>query len=97
MVWSAGSVSTGALFTSITITWNVFVAPRLGEPLSKTRTVTGFVLGPCASPGVQVIPPPEETVRPGGPETSAKLSVLAGTSESVAVAFTLSVVSSAMV
>ena len=63
MVWSAGSVSTGALFTSVTITWNVFVAPRLGEPLSKTRTVTGFVLG-CAGVRDEAIDPAMRLLAP---------------------------------
>src|SRR5438046_6564430 len=79
------------------MTRKLLVALKLGEPLSKTRTVTVFVLGPCASVGVQAIAPAEETVRPVGPDTSAKVSVLAGRSESVAVAFTLSAVCSAMV
>src|SRR5213592_4280009 len=93
----AGSVSTGGVFTSVTITWKLLVALKLGEPLSKTRTVTVFVLGPCASLGVHVIAPAEDTVRPVGPDTKAKLSVLAGRSESVAVALTLSAVCSPMV
>src|SRR5438046_4196004 len=78
------------------MTRKLLVALKLGEPLSKTRTVTVFVLGPCASVGVQAIAPAEETVRPVGPDTSAKVSVLAGRSESVAVAFTLSAVCSAI-
>src|SRR2546427_10977906 len=69
----------------------------LGVPLSKTRTVTVFVLGPCASVGVQAMAPAEETVRPVGPDTNAKVSVLAGRSESVAVAVQLSAGCSAMV
>src|SRR6266540_858735 len=72
--------STGAVFTSVTITWKLLVALKLGEPLSKTRTVTVFVLGPCASVGVQAMAPLAETVKPVGPDTKAKLSVLAGTS-----------------
>src|SRR2546422_9815849 len=76
---------------------NLLVALRLGEPLSETRTVTLLVLGPCASVGVQAMAPPEETARPVGPDTNAKVSVLAGRSESVAVAVTLSAVCSAMV
>src|SRR5439155_19170360 len=64
---------------------------------SKHRTVRVFVVGACASVGVQAMAPPGETVRPVGPDTSAKLSVLAGRSESVAEAFTLSAVCSAMV
>src|SRR2546426_468157 len=87
----------GGVFTSVTITRKLLVALMLGAPLSKTRTVTVLVLGPCASVGVQAMAPPDETVRPVGPETSAKLSVLAGRSESVAVALTLSAVCSGMV
>src|SRR6266704_2307567 len=69
----------------------------LGAPLSKTRTVTVLVIGAWASVGVQAMAPPEETVRPVGPDTSAKVRVLAGRSESVAVAVTLGAVCSAMV
>ena len=87
-----GTVSTGAVFAAVTITRKLLVALKLGEPSSETRTVTTFVLGPWVAVGVHVMAPPEETVRPAGPETSAKVSVLAGTSESTAVAFTLSVV-----
>src|SRR2546425_13242554 len=79
------------------MTRKLLVALKLGEPLSETRTVTVFVLGPCASVGVQAMAPPEETARPVGPDTSAKVSVLAGRSESVAVAFTLNRVCSAVV
>src|SRR2546422_10144320 len=75
---------------------NLLVALRLGEPLSETRTVTLLVLGPCASVGVQAMAPAEETARPVGPDTNAKVSGLAGRSESVAVAVTLSAVCSAM-
>jgi hypothetical protein len=32
--------STGGLFTSFTVTVNVFVPLKLGEPLSVTRTLT---------------------------------------------------------
>ena len=39
----------GARLTSVTVTVNVFVALRFGEPLSVTRVVHVFVLGPCAS------------------------------------------------
>ena len=87
-----GTFSTGTEFAAVTITRKLLVALKLGEPSSETRTVTTFVLGPWVAVGVHVMAPPEETVRPAGPETSAKVSVLAGTSESTAVAFTLSVV-----
>src|SRR3954463_4703111 len=57
IVWSTGTVSTGAEFTSFTITWNDFVSLNGGAPSSVTRTVTVFVLGPCDSDGVQEIAP----------------------------------------
>src|SRR6266540_1740905 len=47
--------STGGAFDSVTITWKLFVRLKGGEPLSKTCTVTVFVLGPCASLGVHAI------------------------------------------
>src|SRR5712691_10508001 len=53
------------------MTWKLLVALKLGEPLSKTRTVTVLVLGPCASVGVQAMAPAEETVRPVGPTVSS--------------------------
>ena len=46
--------STGALFTSFTTTVKLFAALKLGDPLSLTRTLIVFVLGPCVSLGVQV-------------------------------------------
>src|SRR5439155_26715 len=97
MVCVPGSVNIGGVFTSVTITRKLLVALMLGVPLSKTRTVTVLVLGPCASVGVQAMAPLAETVKPVGPDTNAKLSVLVGTSASVAVALTLSAVCSAMV
>src|SRR5438552_3484491 len=57
IVWSAGTVNTGARFTSLTVTVNVLVTLRAGTPLSVTLTLTAFVLGPCASVGVQLIAP----------------------------------------
>src|SRR2546427_5555128 len=70
MVCVPGTVRIGAVFTSLTITWKLLVTLMLGVPSSKTRTVTVFVLGPCASVGVQAIAPPEEAVRPNGPDTT---------------------------
>src|SRR5207245_5682058 len=78
-------------------TVKLLVALRLGVPASKTRTVTTLVLGPCASLGVQAIAPFAATVNPAGPDTSAKVSALAGTSVSVAVALTFNAVSSLIV
>src|SRR6185369_12100377 len=97
MVCVAGSVSSGAVFTSVTMTWNELVVLLEGVPLSATRTVTVLVLGPWASVGVQAIAPAAETVRPAGPDTNAKVSVSGGVSESVAVALTLNAVCSAIV
>src|SRR5207244_3923226 len=57
MVCGARVANTGALFTSFTTTVKVFKSLRLGTPLSVTRTVTGFVLGPCASLAVHVNTP----------------------------------------
>src|SRR2546422_7419712 len=51
------SVSTGAVFTSVTITVKLLVSLDGGAPLSVTRTVIRLVLGPCASVGVQVRTP----------------------------------------
>src|SRR5262245_14810627 len=50
----AMAASTGALFTSLTVTVKLLVSLRLGTPLSVTRTVIVLVLGPCASLGVQL-------------------------------------------
>src|SRR5438128_2617015 len=49
MVCVPGAVNVGWVFTSVTMTWKLLVALMLGVPLSKTRTVTVLVLGPCAS------------------------------------------------
>src|SRR5437867_11963704 len=82
IVWSAGTVSTGALFTSRTTTVKLLVALRGGAPLSVTRTVIKLVLGPCASVGVQLSTPELASRRtPVGAETRPKLSVLAGRSD----------------
>lgn len=50
-------VNDGAEFTSFTIAVNDWVALKLGEPLSVTMTLMSFVLGPCASDGVQLNTP----------------------------------------
>src|SRR5437667_9851709 len=89
MVCVPGTVNVGWVFTSVTMTWKLLVALMLGVPLSKTRTVTVLVLGPCASLGVQAMAPLEETVSPLGPDTNAKVRRLAGRSPAVAVALTL--------
>src|SRR4029077_10924231 len=93
-----GTVRTGALFTSFTTTVKLLVALRAGLPLSVTLTVIVFVLGPCASVGVQLSTPVVGwTATPDGPLTKAKVSMLAGTSASVAVFVTTSALSSLMV
>src|SRR5207253_2550764 len=86
-VWFPGTVNTGATFTSRTVTVKLFVALRFGVPLSVTTTVIVFVLGPCASFGVQLIAPllPLIVIPVGGP-TRLNVSVLVGTSASVALA-----------
>src|SRR5205814_2858831 len=52
-----GTVSTGALFTSLTTTVKLLVSLDCGTPLSVTFTVIRLVLGPWASVGVQRITP----------------------------------------
>ena len=92
------TVSTGARFSSLTTTVKLLVALSAGVPLSVTLTVIVFVLGPCASVGVQVSSPVVgSTATPDGPLTRAKASVLAGRSVSVAVFVTTSALSSLIV
>src|SRR5207245_1938529 len=95
---SSGPLNTGARFTSVTVTVKLFVALNAGTPLSVTTTVIVFVLGPCASPGVQLITPllPLIVIPEGGP-TRLNVSVLAGTSASVALAATASALNSSIV
>src|SRR5204863_321004 len=98
IVWSAGTASTGALFTSRTTTVKLLVALRGGAPLSVTRTVIKLVLGPGASVGVQVSRLVLASRRtPVGAETRPKLSVLAGRSASLAVLVTTRALSSLIV
>src|SRR5205823_1650097 len=98
IVWSAGTVNTGARFTSLTITWNVLVTRSEERRVGDELTLTMFVLGPCASVGVQLAAPVIGfKVVPGVQLASAKVKVLAGRSASVAVAFTLSDVCSLIV
>src|SRR5207249_3518005 len=54
---NVGTSKTGAAFTSLTTTEKLLVALKAGLPLSVTTVVIVLVLGPCASPGVQVITP----------------------------------------
>src|SRR5437867_21920 len=97
MVWSAGTVSTGALFASVTTTVKLLLSLSAGTPLSLTFTVIRFVLGPWPSVGVHVSTPVVGlTLTPEGPDTKLNASVLAGTSVSVAVFVTTSVLNSVM-
>jgi hypothetical protein len=83
---------------SVTVTVKLCVALRLGVPLSETRNVMVFVLGPCASVGVHVSTPlAGSRFTPLGADTNAKVKVWAGTSLSVAVLVTVNIASSASV
>src|SRR5207247_4385434 len=57
IVRSAWPGSSGALFTSLTVTVKLLVALSDGVPLSVTMVVNVAVPGPCASFGVQLIVP----------------------------------------
>src|SRR5262245_66199224 len=52
--WFAMGVSTGGLFTSLTVTMKLLVSLSFGEPLSVTRTRIVYVPGPCSSAGTQL-------------------------------------------
>src|SRR5438094_316553 len=81
----------------VTITRNVVLLLRGGEPSSVTRTVMRLVLGPWASVGVQVNTPVLGwRFTPVGAATKLKLRALARMFVSVAVFVTTSVVSSLM-
>jgi hypothetical protein len=64
LLFCAGNA--GGLFTSVTVTIKLFVALSGGVPLSVTRAVITFVLGPCASDGVHVITPEPDIAAPDG-------------------------------
>src|SRR6058998_2692908 len=74
------ALSTGALFTSLTITVKVFASLKAGEPLSVTRIVIVLVLGPCASPGVQLNSPVDGLIDApaGAPASRLNVSACAG-------------------
>src|ERR1041384_7367655 len=94
IVWSVGTVSTGARFTSLTTRVKLLASLSGGEPLSVTCTVIRLVLGPWPSVGVQVkTPVPGSRLTPGGANSRLKVSVLAGKSGSVAVLVTTKVTS----
>src|SRR5439155_7519578 len=89
--------NTGGLFTSVTTTVKLLVALSGGAPLSVTLMVIGFVLGPCASVGVQVkIPLVGLTVAPAGAPGS-RLNVSVSPFGSVALLVNVSVDSSLIV
>src|ERR1051326_2767575 len=80
-------VSTGGLFDSRTTTVKVLWALNGGWPLSVTVRVRVLVEGPCASVGVQLKTPLEGLMlAPEGGLSRLKVRVLAGRSESDAVA-----------
>src|SRR5436190_1143187 len=98
IVWSAGTVSTGALFTSFTTTVKLLVALKIGRASCRDCILIRLVLGPCASVGVQLSTPVlASSSTPIGAETRPKLSVLAGRSASLAVLVTTSESSSLIV
>ena len=65
-VCGAGTVNTGALFTSLTTTVKLLLSVNGGVPLSATCTVNVFVLGPWASVGVQLTTPLALMAAPAG-------------------------------
>src|SRR5204863_181677 len=80
IVWLAGTLNTGATFTSRNGNVKRLDASHVETPFSVTTTVIVFVLGPCASLGVQLIAPllPLIVMPAGGP-TRLNVSVLAYT------------------
>src|SRR5436309_1579308 len=90
--------STGALFACVTTTVKLLLSLNAGVPLSLTFTVIRFVLGPWPFVGVHVSTPVVGLrLTPAGPDTRLNVSVLSGTSVSVAVFVTTSVLNSAIV
>ena len=95
--WSAIDANTGGLFTSSTTTVKRTKSLSGGAPSSVTLTRITFVLGPCASDGVQVKTPVFESTRiPVGADAKLNVNRLAGMSASVAGIVTTSVLSSAI-
>src|SRR6266436_223710 len=97
MVWFVWFGSEGALFTSVTTTVKLLVALKGGTPLSVTMVVIVFVLGPCASVGVQLMTPLVSIVAPAGGFTKTYVRLLVGTSGSLARLVTVSALNSAIV
>src|SRR3989441_161213 len=76
-VRSVGTVSTGALFASVTTTVKLLVSLDSGTPLSVTLNVIRLVLGPWASVGVQVSTPLlGSRFTPVGADTKLKVNVV---------------------
>src|SRR3989442_14883571 len=95
--WSAIDANSGGLFTSSTTTVKLTKALSGGVPSSATLTTIIFVLGPCASVGVQVKTPVFGfRLTPVGADAKLNVSRLAGRSASVAAIVTISVLSSAI-
>src|SRR5436190_1496675 len=95
-------MNTGTVFTSLTTTVKELVALKAGEPSSVTMVMNVFVLGPCASIGVQLITPVFDMLAfKTGPlaflTVSEYVSAFAGMSESVAPLVTVRVVNSSMI
>src|SRR6266542_3436373 len=88
----------GTLFASVTTTVKLLVSLDGGAPLSVTRIVIKFVLGPWASVGVQVSTPLLEfRFTPAGADTRLKVRMFAGRSGSLAEFVTVSVLNSVTV
>src|SRR2546425_8599617 len=85
MVRSVWAGSTGALFTSVTVTIKLLVALSGGKALSVTTVVMRLVLGPWASVGVQVMTPLVLICAPEGGLIKVYVRPLAGALVSVAV------------
>src|SRR5439155_820978 len=97
-VRSVGTVSTGALFASVTTIVTLLVSLDCGTPLSVTFTVIRLVLGLCAFSLLEALPILlGSRFTPLGAETKLKVNALAGRSASLAVFVTVSVLSSATV
>src|SRR5947208_8413735 len=95
--WSAIDANSGGLFTSSTTTVKLTKSLSAGVPSSATLTTIIFVLGPCASDGVQVKTPVFKfRLTPVGADAKLNVSRLAGMSASVAGIVTTSVLSSAI-
>src|SRR5262245_26614297 len=89
------SATAGAVFASVTV--SVMAASVAATP-SLTRTVNGWLPGPCDSLGVQVNTPVEPSMlAPAGASTSENVSVCAGRSASLADAVNVNAASSGIV